>query len=264
MRPDRATRRVPRASVSWLALSEASALLGVSPATLRRWSDAGRVSSFTTPGGHRRFSREALERLLPSGRETRPSVGAAGATHARIVRAYRGHAGRTTAEAGWLAGLADADRDAFRRRGRQMTVELLAHLDAADPTQREDHLREAASVAAEQGRAIAALGRSLSEAVETFLRFRTPFLDEILGVARRRGFDTRETTDLLQATERALDRLLVATMTGHSVARVARRHRASGAPATGAPGSGAPGTGALGHAAPGPHAPATSRSDREA
>ena len=50
----------------WLGLSEASRLLGVSPATLRRWSDAGRLRVFTTPGGHRRFSRATLERLLPA------------------------------------------------------------------------------------------------------------------------------------------------------------------------------------------------------
>jgi hypothetical protein len=36
--------------------------------------------------------------------------------------------------------------------------------------------------------------------------------------ARRRGFDTAETTDLLETAERAMDRLLVATMTGHSLA----------------------------------------------
>ena len=50
----------------WLTLSEACALVGVSPATLRRWSDNGDVRSFTTPGGHRRFSRSAILGLLPA------------------------------------------------------------------------------------------------------------------------------------------------------------------------------------------------------
>ena len=53
-------------SREWLSVHEASELLGVVPATLRRWSTAGRVSSFTTPGGHRRFSRTEILRLLPS------------------------------------------------------------------------------------------------------------------------------------------------------------------------------------------------------
>lgn len=39
----------------WLALREASEKMGVSPATLRVWADDGRVESYRTPGGHRRF-----------------------------------------------------------------------------------------------------------------------------------------------------------------------------------------------------------------
>lgn len=39
----------------WVSLREASAKMGVSPATLRAWADAGRVETYRTPGGHRRF-----------------------------------------------------------------------------------------------------------------------------------------------------------------------------------------------------------------
>jgi hypothetical protein len=38
----------------------------------------------------------------------------------------------------------------------------------------------------------------------------------LASAARRRGFDTAETTGLLEAAERAMDTLLVATMTGHT------------------------------------------------
>lgn len=48
----------------WLTLREAAALLGVHPATLRQWADAGVVPSFRTPGGHRRFVRSDLEAFL--------------------------------------------------------------------------------------------------------------------------------------------------------------------------------------------------------
>lgn len=50
----------------WLTLRDACALVGVSPATLRRWSDNGDIRTFTTPGGHRRFSRSAILGLLPA------------------------------------------------------------------------------------------------------------------------------------------------------------------------------------------------------
>lgn len=50
----------------WLTVREACELLGVSPATLRRWSDNGEITTFTTPGGHRRFARSAILGLLPA------------------------------------------------------------------------------------------------------------------------------------------------------------------------------------------------------
>ncbi len=50
----------------WLTLHEACSLVGVSPATLRRWSDNGDIRTFTTPGGHRRFAKSAILGLLPA------------------------------------------------------------------------------------------------------------------------------------------------------------------------------------------------------
>ena len=50
----------------WLTVREACALVGVSPATLRRWSDNGDIKAFTTPGGHRRFTRSTILDLLPA------------------------------------------------------------------------------------------------------------------------------------------------------------------------------------------------------
>ena len=92
------------------------------------------------------------------------------------------------------------------------------------------HLKEASSSAAEYGRVAATLGLSLSQTVEGFLRFRAPFHHELAVAARRRGFDTAETTDLLETAERAMDRLLVATMTGH---RLEPNPRRRGLPADG-------------------------------
>jgi len=48
----------------WLTLSSASKLLGVHPATLRQWADAGKVPSYRTPGGHRRFRAEDIRVFL--------------------------------------------------------------------------------------------------------------------------------------------------------------------------------------------------------
>lgn len=65
----------------WLTSQDACALLGVSPATLRRWSVAGLVPTFTTPGGHRRFARSAIVAMLPR----RSAPGAASDDAARAL-----------------------------------------------------------------------------------------------------------------------------------------------------------------------------------
>ncbi len=222
MRP--ASRSHRRTGPEWLTLGEASRLLGVSAATVRRWSDAGRLRTFTTPGGHRRFSRASLERMLPADRDRRPELSAGGLTPARLSRVYRRRDPAGAASAGWLAALDASERETFRHLGRELAIALVSHLDAADPETHRHQLAEAAAVAAAYGRHGAGLGLTLSDVVEGFLAFRRPFLAEIGSVARRRGFDATELTRLYDDADRALDRLLVATMSGHSVATVGLTH----------------------------------------
>jgi excisionase family DNA binding protein len=207
---------------NWVGLAEASRLLGVSPATVRRWSDAGRLRVFTTPGGHRRFSRASLERLLPADRTRRPSLVSAGMTPSRISRSYRRANREVGRELPWVLALTDEQRLLFRERGQLLAAGLLQALDAPQPESAEHHLKEATVNAAEYGRVAAGAGLSLSQTVEGFLRFRAPFHHELALAAQRRGFDTAETTALLETAEGAMDRLLVATMTGHNVALVGR------------------------------------------
>lgn len=46
--------------------SQAARYVGVSLATIRRWTDAGHISCYRTPGGQRRFSRDQLDRFVSS------------------------------------------------------------------------------------------------------------------------------------------------------------------------------------------------------
>lgn len=194
----------------WLSLGQASRTLGVTPNTLRRWADRGQIPSFTTPGGHRRFPLLAVQALVPAARARRPSLAT---TPAHIARAYRKARPlvETNQHAGWLALLSEDERTSFRERGTQLVADLLTHLDAEN-----GDLSVAERHASEYGAEAARHGASLTDTVEGFLRFRKPFVDELAVIARRRHLDTREATALLVDAEAALDRLLVALMTGHS------------------------------------------------
>ncbi len=46
--------------------SQAARYVGVSLATIRRWTDAGHIHCYRTPGGQRRFSRDQLEDFVTS------------------------------------------------------------------------------------------------------------------------------------------------------------------------------------------------------
>jgi glutamyl-tRNA reductase len=80
----------------WLTVREACELIGVSPATLRRWSDDGHVMAFTTPGGHRRFTRATILELLPTSMNASPATPPNGGRPHSAGRAS-GAAGSTTA-----------------------------------------------------------------------------------------------------------------------------------------------------------------------
>ena len=194
----------------WLGLGEASRLLGITPATLRRWADHGQVPTFTTPGGHRRFPRSVIEGLVPAARTRRPALGA---NADRIAHAFRS---AHPAVPPWMAALGEAERTDFRTRGRQLLALLVEYLDAPDRAAAGRLLDRAAAEAGEYGRAAARRRLSLADTVQGFLRFRAPFVSELAGMARKRGLDTREATALLVDAEASMDRLLVAVMTGHT------------------------------------------------
>jgi excisionase family DNA binding protein len=48
----------------WYTLGQAAAFLGAAQSTVRKWADGGRLRTFYTPGGHRRFRRADLEAFL--------------------------------------------------------------------------------------------------------------------------------------------------------------------------------------------------------
>ena len=58
-----------------MTLGQAAKFLGVAQSTIRKWSDLGRIPTFYTPGGHRRYRRGDLETfILRSGPGRRQST----------------------------------------------------------------------------------------------------------------------------------------------------------------------------------------------
>ena len=216
--PDRIAPTV-RPPSDRLALGDASRLLGVDPDTLRRWADEGRVPAFTTPGGHRRFDRASLERLVA---ERRAGPGGAlaglGPTQDRLSAAYRRRYDRPVgAMPDPRASIPPDDRQAFRDSGHRLVDALVRRLDEAGPLG-DAAERAAMAEAADLGDRLARHGVALPDAVTMFVSARQPFLAELRAMARRRGVDAARVNHLYDIATGLLDRLLLAFVEAHSAA----------------------------------------------
>jgi excisionase family DNA binding protein len=223
---DRAAAAEPSTPTSdWVSIREASALVGVSTATLRRWAEAGEVPAFTTPGGHRRFSRAALTARLPGATSGPADLVRLGETADGVAERYRRRAGGTAAAAPWLGSVPESSRARLREQGRVIAASLIAATEATGERDRDAALAAGIDVAKDYGRIAGTLGATMRQTVATFLQFRRPFVEEMAAVARRRQLDAAGTAALLGASAEAIDRLLDATLEGFEQAMTPRARR---------------------------------------
>lgn len=196
----------------WIALGEASRLLGVDPDTLRRWAAEGRVRVYTTPGGHRRFDRKALEEMVAP--PTRNVVEKLAASTRRFVAACV-RAVRPSKETPWGESVPAAHRSSFRARGRAVAELLVAYVAAPDAYSRERLLDRAAALGHDYGEESAAVGLSLTQAVSAFTFFRKPVLETLGAEVRRLGLTGSEAALAFADVEAAMDKLLLSVVEGH-------------------------------------------------
>jgi excisionase family DNA binding protein len=111
----------------WLSLSQAAALLGVHPSTVRLWSDKGRIPVYRTQGNHRRYLRSEVELLARTTRragEVEPDNIIKFAV--RRIR-FKIDRGQLEAEA-WYQFLDEDAREEYRKGGRSLVQGLARYL----------------------------------------------------------------------------------------------------------------------------------------
>jgi hypothetical protein len=109
----------------------------------------------------------------------------------------------------------------FRERGVRMSDLLLGHLDTARRAGQEHYVTQAESLGREYGVEAKRAGLSLGEATQAFLYFRARFMAEIAHVARRRSLESTQAALLFEEADRALDRIILAMISGHQAAMIA-------------------------------------------
>lgn len=205
--PD-ASAREPR----WLTIDAACRLLGVDHSTLRRWSDAGRINAFVTPGGHRRYAATDVQALIERESGSRHQV-----TGPELVDLSLAHYGPErlvwVREQPWFSAFDRETLTEVRDEGRQLVELAMRYVSARDG--RETILREGAALAARYGARNARLGVSMSAGVEAFLFFRAPTIETIGGYLETERLPAKRATRIFRDLGDFLDRTLLAMIAAH-------------------------------------------------
>jgi excisionase family DNA binding protein len=195
----------PTATDTWLSLHEASAHLGVSPSTLRRWADAGRIPSRRTAGGHRRFDPAAVQALArQSAAPPSPALAplAAPGPEAQPWHAHLTHGPGATH---------------MRELGQRLLGLLIQYLTWHGDDRR--FLADGRAVGADYGAAARSVGVPMSETVQAFLYFRGTFWRMALQIPPvTQATDVPEMARIGERIEHFMDAVLLSTIIGYEQA----------------------------------------------
>ncbi len=162
-------------SPKWLTLSQAAALLGVHPTTVRRWADSGQLPSLRTPGGHRRFSEAELRTFSQQRARLRTLGGLEHLWANEALEKARFSLQNLQSDEGWMASYGPEERELMRLLGRRTLGVMVEY--ALHPDRRQELLQEAHDLAWSYAEGARRKGLSLVDALQIVLFFRGIVLD---------------------------------------------------------------------------------------
>jgi excisionase family DNA binding protein len=195
-----------------ISISEASQILGVNEATLRQWTDEGKLSAFVTPGGHRRYSKSDLKKLTHSGQKAlgiRDLVSELEDTTRRHREIARGFFDRSPQNIKpcreHQMKLAE-----LGRRFLNLTARYIS-----EPARREEFLSAARDTGRGFGRLLAEMGMPLTEATEAFLMHRELIMQAAAGLAGKREARGGRIAEAIPLANHLIDMTLIAMIDEH-------------------------------------------------
>ena len=199
-------------SESLISISEASQVLGVNEATLRQWTDEGKIKAFVTPGGHRRYSRAELKKLMSTQSKTlgiKDLVSELEDTsqlhreisQEAIERNLRYH--NFTEEA----------QRRLAQLGRRLLNLIIKYI--TEPARRDETIEEARGIGREHGEMLAELGLPLTDSVEAFVLHRDPIINAATHLMRKREGFTGRLVEAIPMSTHVMDEALVSLVAAH-------------------------------------------------
>jgi len=195
-----------------ISISEASQILGVNEATLRQWTDEGKLAAFVTPGGHRRYSRSDLKKFTKPCHKTIGMkdlvTGIEDTTnrHREIARSFLDNSTQSARpdeeHQKKLAGL-----------GRRLLALTARYV--SEPARQEETLTEAQEVGDSFGRLLAELGLPLTSAVSAFLMHREPIMQAASHLMAKREAQGSRIMEAIPLTNHFIDETLISMIAAY-------------------------------------------------
>ncbi len=190
----------------WLSLGRASRVLGVDASTLRRWADTGRIHSYRTPGGHRRFAESDVQAIL-AGRSLRSPLRRYGDLGNLALTRIRRQLHRPRShEPPWLA-LREESRERLRSLGRRLVALVFEYLSRR--TRRGVLLEEARRIGRDYGAELLGAGLHLPQALEAFTFFRKSLEESTRQASQRSSLSAEETLAACEEITSLADEVLL-------------------------------------------------------
>jgi excisionase family DNA binding protein len=196
----------PNSGHSLLTIGQACKLLGVSEATLRNWTDEGRIKAFVTPGGHRRYVESELKAFIAAKSRmftTQNLIDEMESEPRHKIQMAR----ERMAAAPWYGRLDDAAKAKLRELGSSvygLTVEYLTK-----KKDREETMRSAREVGKQFGEYLADVGISLTDAIEAFIMHRSPLIQVASDIVKREGVLRGQAADAVPLVTQITDEFLL-------------------------------------------------------
>jgi excisionase family DNA binding protein len=194
-----------------VTISEASNLLGVSETALRQWTGEGKIEAFITPGGHRRYSKEDLKKLIGLHQKALgikdlvSKLEDTAGLHHDIARSFM----NTT----WYRQLDHESQENLASLGRRLLDLIIEYV--SEPGKREETSQSVREVGQGFGNTLAKLGFPLTDSVEAFILHRTPVLNAATDLMKKRGIFAGRIVGTIPQVGKVMDQALVALVEAH-------------------------------------------------
>jgi excisionase family DNA binding protein len=197
---------------SLISIHEASQMLGVSEVALRQWTDEGRIKAFVTPGGHRRYSRIELKKLV-STQSKALGIKDLVLKLEDTVEAHR-EISRDAVENSLQSYKISAEsHEQLAQSGRRLLNLIIKYI--TEPSRREETMEQAREVGRDHGIMLADMGLPLSHAVEAFLVHRDPITNAATQMIKKKEGFTGRVVEAIPLCTRVMDEALVSLVGAH-------------------------------------------------